>query len=248
MRTSGNEELLSAFVAAIFPDLPEPMVEQSDPAPLARSIATAFEFVVQTVPPPVQAYRGAPGLHVAAHNPVDEEVTVVQTHTPHVPFIFESLKNYFQQQGAARLLGHPSVVHGQRQWERIVQVGDAAGDGARELYCQFRIERQESPERLRRIEHQMHALLKAVFLAVEDFPAMRRADSGPRIEAADPARRRLRTRMRRPASSGLLQDNFVLMGVLQLSDAPGGGLEPSWTHTAWACFTIRTCCRWCSRG
>ena len=112
----------------------------------------------------------------------------MQTHTPHVPFIFESLKNYFQQQGVRVFSAIHPLFTVQRQWERIVRIGDAGEDGARELYCQFRIERQESRDRLRRIEHQVHAVLKAVFLAVEDFPAMRRADSGPRVEAADARR------------------------------------------------------------
>jgi len=43
------------------------------------------------------------------------------------------------------------------------------------LYCQFRVERFDWRERLRRIEHRLHAVLKSIFLAVEDFPAMRRA-------------------------------------------------------------------------
>jgi glutamate dehydrogenase len=225
---SGNEELVAAFVAAIFPDLPESIVEQPDEALVARQIEAAYEFV-HTVAPPVQAYRGAPGLHVDAHNPTDEEVTVVQTHTPHVPFIFESLKNYFQRQGVRVFSAIHPLFTVQRQWERIVRIGDATEEGARELYCQFRIERQESRERLRRIEHQVHAVLKAVFLAVEDFPAMRRAmqDLGSRLSAgragdsaSDDARAFL---------EWLLQDNFVLMGVLQYQDSPRGGLEPSWT-------------------
>ena len=66
---TGNGELAAAFVAAIFPDLPESIVEQPDEALVARQIEAAYEFVVHTVAPPVQAYRGAPGLHVDAHNP-----------------------------------------------------------------------------------------------------------------------------------------------------------------------------------
>src|SRR5215468_1781034 len=99
-----DRELLSSFAAVIWPELPDPVLHL-DVAHLATLIADAFRFVVHTVPPPFQVYKGAPGLHVRARNSATE--TIVETHTPHVPFIFESLKNYFQQQGL-RLL---SAVH-----------------------------------------------------------------------------------------------------------------------------------------
>ena len=183
---AGDRDLPAAFVDAVFPELPDGFV-LSEPSELAGWIADAYDFVVHTVPPAFQVYRGAPGLHVRVRNPDDEDVTVVDTHTPHVPFIFESLKNYFQQQGLRVISAIHPLFTVQRQWERIVRIGDAGGEGARELYCQFRIERLESRERLRRIEHQVHAVLKSVFLAVEDFPAMRRAiqETGMRLRGRD---------------------------------------------------------------
>ena len=64
------------------------------------------------MPPAHQLYKGLPGIHVSVHNPGEEEAralgggsglpletTLVQTHTPDKPFIFESLKNYLQKQG-----------------------------------------------------------------------------------------------------------------------------------------------------
>jgi glutamate dehydrogenase len=222
-------QLLKSFVTAIVPELPDAFVLRSPVADLARRIVDAYTFVVETMPPAFQSYRGAPGLHVDARNPDDDEdVTVVQTHTPHVPFIFESLKNYFQQQGLRLFAAIHPLFSVQRRWERIVRVADASEDGARELYCQFRIERLDSPERLRRIEHQVHAVLKSVFLSVEDFAGMRRAiqDFGPTLRGRHDAGEKV------PGARAFLQwltdDNFVLFGMLPYQPALGGGLEPAW--------------------
>jgi glutamate dehydrogenase len=223
-----DRELLHAFVAAIFPELPDAFVLRPELPDLAKRIAEAYRFVVHTVPPAIQVYRGAPGLHVQARNPDDEEVTIVETHTPHVPFIFESLKNCFQKQGLRVFSAIHPLFTVRRQWERIARIGDAGGEGARELYCQFRVERFDSRERLRRIEHELHAVLKSVFLAVEDFPAMRRAvqDLGLALRSrhgvqpdADSAKAFL---------TWLVDDNFVLLGTLGYQRAPRGGLEPAW--------------------
>src|SRR5262245_14104337 len=94
-----DRDLLSAFVTAVFTELPDAFVLHPTPEALARRMVEAFDFVVHTVPPAFQMYKSAPGLHVAGRNPDTEDVTVLETHTPHVPFIFESLKSYFQQQG-----------------------------------------------------------------------------------------------------------------------------------------------------
>ena len=52
------------------------------------------------MPPPDQLYKGLPGLHVSVQNrPGDDDATIIETHTPHVPFVFESVKNYVQRQG-----------------------------------------------------------------------------------------------------------------------------------------------------
>src|SRR5205814_1907729 len=61
-----------------------------------------------------------------------------------------------------------------RQWERPVWMGGPQEDGAKELYCNFQIERVESKERLRRIEHEVFSVLKSVFTAVEDYEEMKR--------------------------------------------------------------------------
>ena len=101
-------------------------------------------------------------------------MTVVQTHTVDAPFIFESLKNYYRKAGLRVLSAVHPIFSVRRQWERIVHVGGPHDEGSRESYTHFQIERIDSKERLRHIEHQIFSVLKAVFTAVEDFQDMRR--------------------------------------------------------------------------
>ena len=81
-------------------------------------------------------------------------------------FVYESLKNYFQKEGLRVFSAIHPIFSVRRQWERIVWIGGPREDGSRELYCQFRIERVEARDRLRRIEHQVFSVLKTVFLGV----------------------------------------------------------------------------------
>src|SRR5262245_57173643 len=227
-RAGFDQDLLSAFVTAVFVELPDAFLLDPTPEALARRLLEAFNFVVHTVPPAFQMYKNAPGLHVEARNPDTEDVTILQTHTPHVPFIFESLKSYFHQQGLRVLSSIHPLMTVQRRWEQIVRIGDSGDEGARELYCQFRIERVESPERLRRIEHEVHAVLKSIFLAVEDFPAMwrdihelehRLREGGDEPARADEAKAFLQW---------LIDDNFVFFGALAYQPATRGELSPAW--------------------
>jgi len=216
LASPGDRDLLLAFGRITLPQLPDALVLRLDPPALAARIAEYFRFVVHTMPPPVQLYKGLPGLHVSVHNPgVDEDVTIIDTHTADVPFIFESLKNYCQKQ-ALRVFSavHP-MFSVRRQWERIVWIGDATDDGARESYCQFRVERVEAKDRLRRIEHQVHAVLKSVFLAVEDFPAMKRAavTIGSRLRSRREEAGEVETA--HAFINWLVDDNYVLLGMMR---------------------------------
>src|SRR5262245_44684700 len=208
-----DQALLRAFSTVIWADLPDPLL-RLEPEEVANRISEAYRFVVHTVPPPFQVYKGAPGLHVTARNSGPDDVTIIETHTPHVPFIFESLKNFLQQQGLRVLSAVHPLFTVRRQWERVVHIGDTDDNGARELYCQFRIERIDSKDRLRRIEHQVHAVLKSVFLAVEDFQAMRRSvtDLVPRLHTH--ARTRAGEEGAHAFLEWLVDDNFVMLGML----------------------------------
>src|SRR4030095_2768784 len=169
------------------------------PAPaLAARLLSHFRFIARDMPPAHQLYKGLPGIHVVARNPGEAEsaaigggqglpleTTIVETHSTDTPFIFESLKNYFQKAGLRVFSAIHPVFTVRRQWERVVWIGDAHEEGSRECYCHFQIEPVESKERLRHIEHQVFSVLKAVFLAVHDFQDMGRVctELAPRLRS-----------------------------------------------------------------
>ncbi len=232
-----DRERLLAFASVVFPEIPDTMAFRLEPAALAARLAGYFQFVAKSIPPEHQLYRGLPGLHVSVRNPDEaegiatgtatgpyDEVTIVETHTPDAPFIFESLKNFFQNEGLRVFSAIHPIFTVRRQWERIAWIGGAAEDGPRELYCQFRVERVEAREKLRRLEHQIHSLLKSVFLAVEDHKAMMRATTAladrvrPRHAAnAEGAQAFLRW---------MTDDNYVHLGVLSFRRGADGRLHP----------------------
>src|SRR5262245_32725799 len=165
---------------------------------LAARLKEHFQFVVREMPPPSQLYKGLPGIHVSARNPSEQEAratgagqglpletTIVETHTYDVPFIFESLKNYLQKAGLRVFSAIHPTFSVRRQWERIVSIGGPQEDGSKESFCHFQIERIESKERLRHVEHEIFSVLKTVQTAVEDFHDMQRMarEIGPRLRA-----------------------------------------------------------------
>jgi len=226
-----DKELLLALAPIVYGDMPDPLALRLTPEQIGARLTGIFRFLARTMPPAVQLYKGLPGLHVRVRNQDDDEaraegstheVTIVETHSPDAPFIYESLKNYFQKEGLRVFSAIHPIFSVRRQWERIVWIGGPREDGSRELYCQFRIERVEARDRLRRIEHQVFSVLKTVFLGVEDFPAMRRgvAELAPRLrdrtggsKDADAARAFL---------DWLLADNYVMLGVERYTFGPDG--------------------------
>ena len=182
-----DRELLRAFAPVVYERMPDSLALRLSPEALAERIRGNFRFVAPgrcrrpfscTKACPActssSATRTRPRLKPPARR---SEVTIVETHTPDAPFIFESLKNYFQKEGLRVFSAIYPVFTVRRQWERVVWIGGAQEDGSRELLCQFHIERIDARERLRRIEHQVFSVLKAVFLGVEDYPAMIRGVS-----------------------------------------------------------------------
>jgi glutamate dehydrogenase len=234
-----DRDLLLSFAPVVFAEMPDSIALRLTASALAARIREYFRFVARTMPPAFQLYKGLPGLHVVVRNPDDaeeaacggadggaHEATIVETHTPDAPFIFESLKNFFQKEGLRVFSSVHPIFTVQRQWERTVEIGGPAEDGSRELFCQFRIERIEARERLRRIEHQVFSVLKTVFLAVEDFPDM--------VRTAREIAPRLRGRRGKPGEAEpakaflnwLLDDNLVLLGMLKYVPGPDGLPHP----------------------
>ncbi len=232
-----DRELLTAFAPVVFAETPDRLALSLSPPALAARIQEHFRFVAREIPPATQLYKGVPGIHVAARNPeaagasaqagggLPSEVTVVETHTLDAPFIFESLKNYFRKAGLRVFSAVHPIFTVRRQWERIVWLGGPHDEGSKEVYCHFQIERVESRERLRHIEHEIYAVLKCVFTAVEDFGDMQRAvrDLAPRLRAR--AGNDAEVAPARAFLDWLLEDNYIFQGVAKYRLGPDGHPE-----------------------
>jgi glutamate dehydrogenase len=238
MAASEDRELVQAFAPVVFTEMPDRLALGLCAETLAARLLSHFRFVAREIPPPIQLYRGLPGIHVQARNPRPEEAaaqgggqglpketTVVETHTADMPFIFDSLKNYFRKGGLRVFSAIHPIFTVRRQWERIVGVGGPFDEGTKECYTHFEIERIESKERLRRLEHEVFCVLKGVFMAVEDFHEM--------VSSCRELLPRLRSRTGDPGALAsaraflqwLLDDNYILMGTVRYRIRPEGGLD-----------------------
>jgi glutamate dehydrogenase len=232
-----DRELVLALGSVFFAEMPARLALELPPAAVAARLLAHFRFVAREMPPSHQLYKGLPGIHVSVRNPSEAEAraigggaglpvetTIVEAHTPDKPFIFESLKNYLQKAGLRVFAAIHPIFTVRRQWERAVWFGGPHDEGSKECYCGFQIEPLESRERLRRIEHEVFSLLKAVFLAVEDFQ-----DMGRTCRELVP---RLRSRRDNPAELAsaraflewLLDDNYIFMGTVSHRVASDGSL------------------------
>jgi glutamate dehydrogenase len=219
-------ELLLAFAPVSFAEMPDSIALKLPPDALAERIIGHFRFIAREIPPSIQLYRGLPGIHVSALNPSESEsraigggaglpleTTVVRTHTVDAPFIFESLKNYFSKAGLRVFSAVHPIFTVRRQWERVVWIGGPHDEGTKEVYCQFQIERVDSKERLRRIEHEIFSVLKCVFLAVEDFGAMVRtlSDVEPRLQSREPNPQEVQSA--RAFLEWIKDENYIFIGT-----------------------------------
>jgi glutamate dehydrogenase len=244
--------LLLALAPVVFAEMPARLALDLSASVVARRLHAHFRFVAREMPPSHQLYKGLPGIHVSVRSPEPDEAralgggaglpletTLVETHTPDRPFIFESLKNYLQKQGLRVF----SVVHPiftvRRQWERAVWFGGPHDEGSKESYVCFQIERVESRERCRRIEHEVFSLLKAVFVAVDDFGDMRRVcrEIAPRLRSRRGDASELDSA--RAFLEWLLDDNYIFMGTVSYRSAPDGALARH-DETATGVFTDPT--------
>jgi glutamate dehydrogenase len=232
-----DRSLLLCLAPVFFAGMPARLaLEMPAPAVAARLLFN-YRFVVREMPPAHQLYKGLPGIHVSVSNPGEEEAralgggaglpvetTILQTHTPDRPFIFDSLKNYLQKSGLRVYSALHPVFTVRRQWERIVALGTAEEEGSRESYCFFQIEPIPSRERVRRVEHEVFSLLKAVFLAVDDFRDMAQAcrELGKRLRSRGGDAAELASA--RAFLEWLLDDNYIFMGTVSYAPGPDGAL------------------------
>ena len=247
-REAAPGDLLLSFAPHVFAELPDTLALGLPAPALAARLRDHYDFFARSIPPSTQLYRGLPGLHVVVRNP-DEgladrtaeglpvETTIVETHTLDAPFIFESLKNYFRRAGLRVYSSIHPILTVRRQWERYAWIGGPdEEEGTQELLCHFRIERIDSRERLRGIQHEVFSVLKSVFVAVEDFQDMRRSVR----ELAQ----RVRSRHGRPEEAAsarqflewLTDDNYVFQGLVRYRVGPDG-LPDRLHDTALGVFT-----------
>jgi len=247
-----DRDLVLAFAPVVLAETPDRVVLGLSAEALVARIQDQFRFVVREMPPPTQLYRGLPGIHVTARNPEEagwvhsgpadglpQEVTIVQTHTNDAPFIFESLKNYFRKAGLRVFSTVHPIVTVRRQWERIVWIGGPHEEGSKEVYCHFQIERVDSKERLRHIEHEIYSVLKCVFTAVEDFQSMLRTvrDLAPRLRSRRGQEPDVVSA--RAFIDWLLQDNYIFQGTVKYRIGPDGQADRI-QETATGVFTDPT--------
>ncbi|MDH4100672.1 MAG: NAD-glutamate dehydrogenase, partial [Nitrospirota bacterium] len=151
---------------------------------LLRLIKDHYRFFRYDEPPAWQQYRGFPGIHVQVYNPPQDEcymtcglensfeTTVVRAHTFDGPFIFDSLRNYFRKAGIMVYSSIHPIVGVERREMTISGITSPAGAPNCELLVHFTIEKIVNKERRQRIEEEIFAVLKSLFLGVEDFQAM----------------------------------------------------------------------------
>jgi glutamate dehydrogenase len=234
-----ERELVLTLAPILFAGMPARIGLGMPPEVIAaRILRLHYPFIAREMPPAHQLYKGLPGIHVGATNLSEDdsrrigggaglplETTILRTHTPDRPFIFDSLKNYLQKSGLRVYAAFHPIFTVRRQWERVFAFGDAQTEGSKESYCLFHLEPVPSKERLRRIEHEVFSLLKAVFLAVDDF-----RDMGHACRELVP---RLRARRGDPgelaSASAFLEwlqdDNYIFMGTLSYAAGADGALQ-----------------------
>jgi glutamate dehydrogenase len=239
-RTTSPEDrdLVLSLAPVVFEAMPDRLALTLTPEALAARILDHFRFLAREIPPAFQLHKGLPGIHVWARNPTEAEAratgdgahlpletTVVETHTTDTPFIFDSLKNYFRKAGLRVFAAIHPILAVRRQWGRIVSFGGPHDEGAKECYCHFQIERVESRERLRRIEHEVYSVLKGVFVAVEDYAAMGAAvrELGARLGSRRSTPGDVESA--RAFVDWLLDDNYIFMGTVRYRLGPDGRAE-----------------------
>ena len=248
-----ERDLVLSLARILFPGMPRRIGLGMPPEVVAaRILRLHYPFVAREMPPAHQLYKGLPGIHVSAVNLAEAEsraigggqgipldTTVLRTHTADRPFIFDSLKNYLQKAGLRVYAAFHPIFTVRRQWERVVGFGDVHDEGSKESYCLFHLEPIHEKERLRRIEHEVFSLLKAVFLAVDDFKDMGRVcrELVPRLRSkrGDPAE----LQSARTFLEWLRDDNYIFMGTVSYSAAPDGTLARI-DETATGVFTDPT--------
>jgi len=229
--------LLMSFARAVYAEMTDSVALEGNAKRTAERLTQHFNFFVHEVPEAHQTGSSVPGLHARARNTgasetrviggktVSSEVSVVETHTLDAPFIFEGLKNYFRKAGLRVVSSIHPILSVKRQWGKVTTVGSASEEGTRELLCHFRVERIEDKDRLREIEHEVQAVLKAIFISVGDFANMQRTVSEVAGRLADRKGDSDRRLSAKAFVEWLMDENYILQGVARYAVTPSGELD-----------------------
>lgn len=153
---------------------------------------------------------------------VTSEVTVVETHN----LLYLREPQRLIRKAGLRVVSsiHP-ILTVKRQWGKVTSVAPASEEGTKELLCHFRIENIEEKDRLREIEHEVQAVLKAVFVSVADFPAMQRTLTETAGRVRDRRGDAARLASAQAFMKWLNDDNYILQGVARYAVTPSGELD-----------------------
>ena len=149
-------------------------------------------------------------------NGLPQEITIVETHTPTRPSSSRASRTTSARPACA--CSRPSTPSSPCGGSGSASSGSAGRTkrARKEVYCYFQIERIDSKERLRHIEHEIFSVLKCVFTAVEDFQDMLRTvrELAPRLReparAGDEA-----TSAARASWTGCSTDNYIFQGTVK---------------------------------
>lgn len=246
-----EQESAVAFSSRCFSETPDRTVLTLPFQQLGRLLLDHYRFFAHDMPPDHQLHNGIsggipgglPGIHVQVHNPPPEgcytacspdtstatsfETTAVRIHTIDGPFIFESLRNYFRRSGIRVHSAIHPVIGVERVDGRISRLRPPSDELPNELYVYFSIEKIVNAERRERIQHEIYAVLKSLFLGVEDFGKMLRMTTEV-VERAENEQTCVSIGGEPSCAfiNWLKADNFIYMGMIRYSPDEAGDLAP----------------------
>ncbi|HEY6760114.1 MAG TPA: NAD-glutamate dehydrogenase domain-containing protein [Baekduia sp.] len=167
-------ETLARFAAAYLRRAPgqaaEPDGPDEDPATLLAEIRGAFALADRRDGAVVGVRAFTP---TRAEHGYDAPGSVLETNTPDLPFLVDSITAELVARGLRVLrVTHPIVGVRRQEDGRILSI-EHPRDATRESVMHFELDRRLAPEELADLEDATRHVLATVRAAVEDFPALR---------------------------------------------------------------------------
>lgn len=166
--------------------------------------------------PKVRVYN--PAREKGETRSLKRDTTVVEIHLKNLPFIYESIRNYFTKKGY-RIIGavHPSFT-ALREGGTLAEVSPP-GKGDEELFINLYIEKIAEEERLKDIENDLQAILRCLIFSVGDFLEMKERLEGlaAEVEAGGGSEGEYSGGETADFLRWLADNNFVLIGMREYS-------------------------------